>query len=173
MSKTKLLIGIILLFLQSNIAFSENIKYLNINKIMNNSKAGKYIITELSKENLKLSAIFKKQEEKFKKNENTIIAQKNILEKKELENKIQFLRNEINIYNSDKLIKLKNLEKKKIKAQQELIIFINDILVDYMDKNSISFILKQNSIFVGKKELDITTEMLNLIDKKITKIEIR
>ena len=173
MSKTKLLIGIILLFLQSNIAFSENIKYLNINKIMNNSKAGKYIITELSKENLKLSAIFKKQEEKFKKNENTIIAQKNILEKKELENKIQLLRNEINIYNSDKLIKLKNLEKKKIKAQQELIIFINDILVDYMDKNSISFILKQNSIFVGKKELDITTEMLNLIDKKITKIEIR
>ena len=42
-----------------------------------------------------------------------------------------------------------------------------------MDKNSISFILKQNSIFVGKKKLDITNEILTLIDKKITKIEIQ
>ena len=42
-----------------------------------------------------------------------------------------------------------------------------------MEKNSISFILKQNSIFVGKKELDITNDILNLIDQKITKIKIQ
>ena len=172
MSKTKLIIFTILLFVQSNIAFSETIKYLNISKIMNDSKAGKFIIIELNKENKKLSTIFKKQEDNFKIEENKIISQKNILEKKELDKKIQLLRNKINIYNKEKLLKLKDLEKKKIKAQQNLIIFINEILVGYMDKNSISFILKQNSIFVGKKELDITNEILTLIDKKITKIEI-
>ena len=90
-----------------------------------------------------------------------------------MDKKIQLLRNKINIYNKEKLLKLKNLEKKKIKAQQDLIIYINEILVGYMDKNSISFILKQNSIFVGKKKLDITNEILTLIDKKITKIEIQ
>ena len=113
MSKTKLIIFTILLFVQSNIAFSETIKYLNISKIMNDSKAGKFIIIELNKENKKLSTIFKKQEDNFKTEENTIISQKNILEKKELDKKIQLLRNEINIYNKDKLLKLKNLEKKK------------------------------------------------------------
>jgi len=172
MSKNKLIIFTILLFVQSNIAFSETIKYLNISKIMNDSKAGKFIIIELNKENKKLSTIFKKQEDNFKIEENKIISQKNILEKKELDKKIQLLRNKINIYNKEKLLKLKDLEKKKIKAQQDLIIYINEILVGYMDKNSISFILKQNSIFVGKKELDITNEILTLIDKKITKIEI-
>ena len=172
MSKNKLIIFTILLFVQSNIAFSETIKYLNISKIMNDSKAGKFIIIELNKENKKLSTIFKKQEDNFKIEENKIISQKNILEKKELDKKIQLLRNKINIYNKEKLLKLKNLEKKKIKAQQDLIIYINEILVGYMDKNSISLILKQNSLFVGKKELDITNEILTLIDKKITKIEI-
>ena len=173
MLKTKLFIFIILLLVQSNFAFSETIKYLNIKKIMNNSKAGKYIVAQLSKENEKLSVRFKKQEDKFKNSENTIINQKNILEKKEFEKKAQLLRDEIDIYNNDKLLKIKNLEKKKFKAQQDLIILINEILVAYMDKNSISFILKQNSLFVGKKELDITEDIITLIDKKITKIEIQ
>ena len=173
MLKIKILIIAILLSIQSNLAFSEVIKYLDISKIMNNSKAGKYIITQLNKENSILSATFKKQENQFKKDESIIINQKNILEKSQLEKKIELLRNEIKKYNNDKIIKLKNLEKKRIKAQQDLIISINEILVAYMEKNSISFILKQNSIFVGKKELDITNDILNLIDQKITKIKIQ
>ena len=173
MLKFKLLFFLTLLLIKSNLAFSETIRYININDIMNKSKAGLNIISKLNKENQILSSNFKNQEDKFKKKESLIISQKNILDKKELEKKIKFLRNEINLYNKNKILKLKNLEKKKIDAQTELINFINTIMVDYMDKNSISFILKKESVFVGKKELDITNEILLEIDNKITKINIK
>jgi len=70
------------------------------------------------------------------------------------------------------MLKLKNLEKKKITAQKKLIDFINNIMVDYMNKNSISLILKKEALFIGKKELDVTGDILSIIDSKIKKIDI-
>ena len=46
-------------------------------------------------------------------------------------------------------------------------------MIDYMDKNSISLILKKETLFVGKKELDITSKILLAIDNKIKKIDIK
>ena len=172
MLKFKLSIFIILLLFQSNLAFSEVTRYININHLMNKSKAGQDIITQLNKENQILLASFKKQEDTFKKKETTIINQKNILDKTKLEKKIELLKKEINLYNSNKMLKLKNLEKKKITAQKKLIDFINNIMVDYMNKNSISLILKKEALFIGKKELDVTGDILSIIDSKIKKIDI-
>ena len=173
MLKLKLFFIIIFLFFQSNLAFSETIRYININHIMNKSKAGIDIIEQLNKENKILLESFKNQEDKFKKRETTIINQKNILEKSELEKKVGSLRKEINLYNKDKIFKLKTLEQKKTVAQSQLIDFINTIMIDYMDKNSISLILKKETLFVGKKELDITSKILLAIDNKIKKIDIK
>tara|TARA_B110000014_G_C19938093_1_gene485344 strand:+ start:124 stop:546 length:423 start_codon:yes stop_codon:yes gene_type:complete len=140
---------------------------------MNKSKAGIDIIEQLNKENKILLESFKNQEDEFKKKEATIINQKNILEKNELEKKVGSLRKEINLYNKDKIFKLKTLEQKKTVAQSQLIDFINTIMIDYMDKNSISLILKKETLFVGKKELDITSKILLAIDNKIKKIDIK
>ena len=49
MLKLKLFFIIIFLFFQSNLAFSETIRYININHIMNKSKAGIDIIEQLNK----------------------------------------------------------------------------------------------------------------------------
>tara|TARA_B110000196_G_C20915907_1_gene552890 strand:+ start:248 stop:769 length:522 start_codon:yes stop_codon:yes gene_type:complete len=170
MFKFKSFFFIILFFTYFNIVFSETIKYLSINEIMNNSIAGKDIIAQLNKDNKILTTSFKNQEDKFKKDEAIIISQKNILEKNELDKKVKFLKKEINKYNKNKILQLKNLEAKKIKAQTKLINLINKIMIDYMDKNSISFVLKKESIFVGKKELDISSEILSIINKQVTKI---
>ena len=173
MLKFRLFFLITFIFLQPSFAFSETIKYININHIMNKSKAGVYIIEQLNKENKTLLVNFKSQEDKFKKQETTIINQKNILEKSEFEKKIVFLKKEITLYNKDKILKLKNLERKKIKAQSKLIDNINTIMIEYMDKNSISLILRKETLFVGKKELDITNQILLSVDNKIKKIDIK
>jgi Skp family chaperone for outer membrane proteins len=140
---------------------------------MNKSKAGIDIIQQLNKENKILLESFKNQEDEFKKLEKTIINQKNILEKSELEKKVGSLRKEISLYNKDKILKLKALEQKKTVAQSQLIDLINIIMIDFMDKNSISLILKKETLFVGKKELDITNKILLAIDNKIKKIDIK
>ena len=173
MLKSKLIFFIIVLLIQSNFAFSEITRYINVNHIMNKSKAGIDIIAQLNKENKTLLISFKNKEDAFKKKEAIIINQKNILKKNELEKKITLLKKEINLYNENKILKIKNLEKKKITAQAKLIDFVNIIIIDYMDQNSISLILKKEAIFVGKKELDITSEILSVIDNKIKQIDIK
>ena len=46
-------------------------------------------------------------------------------------------------------------------------------MIEYMDKNSISLILRKETLFVGKKELDITNQILLSVDNKIKKIDIK
>ena len=49
---------------------------------------------------------------------------------------------------------------------------INIILSEYATKNSISLILNKQTIAVGKKELEITNEIKENLNKKIKKIKI-
>ena len=76
---------IIFYILFNNVALSqENIYYVDMDSIMNNSLAGKSIIKQLEKENKSFSNSFKKTEENLKKDETKLISQKNILEKKRI-----------------------------------------------------------------------------------------
>ena len=44
---------------------------------------------------------------------------------------------------------------------------LNPILAKYADENSISIILKKNNIVIGKTELDVTEEILKIVNKDI------
>jgi Skp family chaperone for outer membrane proteins len=47
---------------------------------------------------------------------------------------------------------------------------INTILSEYSLENNIDIILNKNTVILGKKELDITNEILTRLNKKIKKI---
>ena len=49
---------------------------------------------------------------------------------------------------------------------------IKPIMADYSDKNSISIIIEKKNIFMGKNDLDITDEVLKIVDAKISKIQL-
>ena len=49
---------------------------------------------------------------------------------------------------------------------------IRPILKDYSVKNSLSIILEQKNIVLGKKDLDITNNILEIVDKTFTKIDL-
>ena len=52
-------------------------------------------------------------------------------------------------------------------------IAINKILREYAEKNSIDMIISSNQILIGKSELDVTKEILELVNNKIKKFEIK
>ena len=54
----------------------------------------------------------------------------------------------------------------------ELIGIINPILAEYSSKNSISFILHKKTVILGKTELDITNQILDLVNKKVETIKL-
>ena len=49
---------------------------------------------------------------------------------------------------------------------------INALLSEYANKNSISLILNKQTIAAGKKELEITNEIRENLNRKIKKIKI-
>ena len=43
---------------------------------------------------------------------------------------------------------------------------------EYSEKNSISMVLQKQNVIIGKKELDITKDIILILNEKIKKIDI-
>ena len=88
---------ILFLFLSSN-SRADTIVYIDIDKILQNSKAGKLVIKKLNKTNEENIKKFKKIEEDIKKEEKDLVAKKNVLSAEEFEKKLRELNSKINDY---------------------------------------------------------------------------
>ena len=170
----KILSLLFFLFLSYSITAhsQESIKFIDMKKLIYTSKAGASInkaLENISKSNIKK---FKKVEKNLKEREEKIIAQKNTLKKDEFNDKINKLK--LDATNYRKTVKNANddLKKKRIKGTNDLLKTLNVLIADYSKKNSISIILQKEFIVMGKKELDITDEIILLVDLEVTKINI-
>jgi len=151
----------------------EKIVYLDINFLINESDAGKYINNELKKINDKNVEEFKEIELSIKTEEENILKQKNLLKEDEFNKKIENLRNKYKTYQELSSSKSNDLKKLRNNAANQLLIIINEILAEYSTKNKISLILEKKNVVIGKSELDITKNILELLNKKIKKVELK
>ena len=101
-----------------------------------------------------------------------MISQKNILEVNEYKKKVNLLRKKIILHNKEKKFLLDSLKNKQFNGRNEIIKAMTPILKDYASKNSISLILQKNNILLGDTKNDITNEILELLNKKIKKIDL-
>ena len=151
---------------------SEKIVYLDVEKIMQESIAGKSIISHLKKKREVSISKFKKKEKEIFDKEKKLVSQKNVLSKEEFESKIKDLRSEISNYQSERNKTSNDIAKLRIKASTKLINKLTPILEDYSKKNSIRIIVQKKNIVMGKKEDDITKDILELANKKVKNIKL-
>jgi len=164
---------IIFIIFYSSSSYSESlIVFLDMDKIMLQSKAGKSIAIQLEKLHKNNIDTFKKKEEKLKNKESSIVSQKNVLSNEEFEKKINSLREEASEYRIKRRDSIDSLTKKRVDAQNKLINVINPILADYSKKNSISMIIQKKNIIIGKSELEITDDILEILNKSLKIIDL-
>ena len=164
---------IIFVIFYFNNSYSEtSIAFLDMDKIMLQSKSGKSITVQLEKLHKNNITIFKQKEEELKNRETSIVSQKNVLSNEEFEKKINLLRKEANEYRIKRRDLINSLTKKRVDAQNKLIKTINPILADYSKKNSISMIIQKKNIIIGKSELEITDDILEILDKSLKTIDL-
>jgi len=155
-------------------SYAENlIAFIDMNKIMNESTAGKSITSQLEKLHKKNIDYFTKEEKKLKEKESSIISQKNVLSKDEFEKKIISLRDEANSYRSKRTELIDSLTKKRVNATNDLIKAVHPILLEYSTTNSISIVIQKKNIIIGKNELDITNDIMSILNKKIKKVDLK
>ena len=56
------------------------------------------------------------------------------------------------------------------KTVKEILELLNPIITNYVESNSIIMVLPKKNIIVGKKNLDISDQIINLLNYKIIKI---
>ena len=168
----KFCLTFILLIIFSNNSYSQ-IAYIDINYILNISNVGK----ELNKYIKKISDVnsknYKLIEKNLVKKEQELVAQQNIIDKNEFEKKLSNLSKEINKYRSDKKNSQETLNKIKLQNTKEILKLLNPIITQYVDANSILIVFPKKNIIVGKKNLDITNDVIMLLNNQVSTLNFK
>ena len=100
---------------------TEKIVYLDVEKIMQESIAGKDIIAKIKKKRETSISKFKKKEKEIFEKEKKLISQKNVLSEDEFKKKIQDLRSDISNYQKERIKVSNQITQTRVKASTNLI----------------------------------------------------
>ncbi len=145
------------------------IVYLDVQYIIDNSELGKFYKSKIQKIQEKNSNDLKIEKTLIKKKENEINNQKNILKKEEIDNKIKEINKLLKNYKSN-LQKFNNeiIDNKK-KYSEKILTVLNPILTSYVEKNKINLVIEKKNVLVGIKTLDITNQIMILLNEETIK----
>ena len=152
---------------------NEKIVFLDMNKVLNNSNAGKFINDQLKKKDEIYRKNIKELEVSIKKDDEDISAKKNILNQDELNKKINLLNNKIKKYQEQINTNRKELDTLKLKYTKVLLEKLKPILSDYSKENSVSLIIDKKNIVIGINDLNITNDIIKILDNNVKKIDIQ
>ena len=165
----------ILIFLSLSVNFlkaEDKVFYIDIYYVLTNTIAGKELLNTLKKEEeLKIDE-FKSSDYNFKIEENKILAKRNIISKKEINDELKLLQVEFQKYKQEKTKKIEELKNKRNRNIINFLNKINPILEKYMADNSIYMLLDKKDVFIANNNYDITKKLIELIDNQIKTIEI-
>ena len=172
MKKLLSLILVIFLFSTNTVFSEQKIAFIDMDKVISTSKAGSSILkqlTDLNKKNLKF---LNEEEKKFKEKETKLISQKNIISENDFKNKVNELKSEINNYNQNRNKMLSDFNKLKIDNTNNLLKLINPILVKFSNDKEIAIILQKKDLVVAKTQLDITDEVIKIVNSEVKEFKI-
>ena len=166
MLKIKSVIILFILIISTTYANSnDKVSFIDIDFILKNSNLGKSILNEIENLNKKNIDELRNKEKELKKIEEEIKSKKKILSEEEFNKEVDLLKERIKKYRvyKDELVKdFKQNEKKKINLFFKE---VNPIIQKFMDKNSIDILLDRKNVFIGKKNSDITNQIIQELNK--------
>ena len=163
----------IFLFFINPVVSDQKIAFINMDKVMSTSKSGISILKQLTDLKNKNTKFLEKEEKRFKEKETKLISQKNILSEVDFKKKIDELKVEIKNYNQNRNKMIKDFNKLKVDNTNNLLKLINPILIKFSNDKEISIILQKKDLVVGKTELDITKEIIKIINAEVKEFKIK
>ena len=173
MNMIKKIIFLCLIFIIGNTnLYAEVPHFLDFKYVLNQSDAGKKAQKSLKN---KLDQGFKKirdKEKSIQDEEKKIIQQKKIIKPEEYKKKVQELRSKVSNLQKERTNLLEGVAKQRSKARSELLKNLNPIIEEYMKEKNIKMVIDKKSLLLADKSLDITNDIVNLLNKKLKSINI-
>ena len=161
------------LIVSTNAFAEQKIVVLDMNYVLNQSKAGKggqEFLTKKFKNNAKKMTDLKNV---LKKEETDLLKKKNVLSKEEYSKSTDLLRKKVIDYQSQSRSSLDALGKQRAEARKIMISKIEPILDLYINENNISLVLYKKNVIGGSKGYDITDIIVEKLDKEFPSLNLQ
>ena len=168
--KKIIFISIFLLF-QNNL-LADNPYYLDFKYILNKSEAGKKAQVFLKNKLNNGIKSLKDKEKQLQEEEKKIIQQKKVLSAEEYKKKVTNLRSKVSSLQKERNTLLEEVSKQRAKARSELLKNLNPIMKDYMLSKNIRMIIDKKSMLLADENLDITNDIIAILNKKLKSIKL-
>ena len=160
----KIFLIFFLVFIGFSASSNQDIYFLDIDYLINNTKKGKLIISKLQNINEQNLIKLKKKEDELKLIENDILKKKNVISENEYQKNINDFKNKLILFEQERDEILNNFNSIKIK---ELDIYFNELtplIEDFMEIKSIKMILDKKNIFIANEKYEITEQLIEYLN---------
>ena len=164
----KILIYLFLLLFSTS-TYGKNIVYLDVQYIIDNSELGKFYKLKIKNIQKDISSQLKKKEDEINFLEINIKNQNNILSEKEKKNKVNQLNDLLREYKLQSNKFNKQIIENKKKYTSKILETLNPLLTNYVEKNKILLVVEKKNILIGIKSLDITKDLLKILNEETKK----
>ncbi len=163
---------IFFLFQINYVYANDNVVYLDVQFIIENSDIGIFYKKKFKTTQDKIKSEIIKKEKTIKETEIDIESKKNILNKDELNKSLKNLEGLISDYRIYRNEKRKLVLNEKKKYNSKILQILNPILTEFVEKNGIDLVLDKKNILVGAKILDITNNLTLLLNEETKKLNL-
>jgi len=156
----------------SNTSSAEEIYFVNMQTVLNKSKAGSGAQEKLKKDFESQNKKFKDESNSLKKQETELIAQKKSLSPEEYKTKVSALRKKNIDFQKRRRKASNDFVTKKNNARNQLLKALNPILQKYMSENKVMMIINEKNVILADSKRDLTKTIIDLLDKELKSIKL-
>ena len=164
---------IFIIFFSFSLNSNANVPYfLDFKYILNQSDAGKKAQSFLKNKLEKGIKNLKEKEKTIQQEEKKIISQKKVITEDEYKKKVSELRKKVALLQKERTSLLNTVAKQREKARNELLKNLNPIIKDYMKDKKIRMVIDKKSLLLADENLNITNDIIDLLNKKLKSIKL-
>jgi outer membrane protein len=144
-----------------------------MNKLLNQSKAGKEAQDFLKKKIITGDKKFKEEGELLKKEEIDLITKKKTLSTDEYKKKLNQLREKNVKFQRERANFTRAITTQRADARNRLLKALDPILTEYMSENNVQIIIYRKYIVLAKSKLDLTDKVLEIFNKELKSLNLK
>ena len=161
------------LFFGTNQLFADSAFFIDFKYILNESEAGKKAQNYLKKKLDNGIKNLKDKEKKIQDEEKKLIQQKKVISAEDYKKKVTDLRSKVSSLQKERNDLLQNVAKERTKARNILLKNLNPIIKEYMKEKKIRMVLDKKSLLLADENLDITKDIMTLLNNQLKSISLK
>ena len=146
--------------------------YIDYKYILNQSTAGKKAQETLKNTLNKGITSIKDKEKKILEEEKKIVQQKKVISNDEYKKKISELRIKVSSLQKERNDLLQTVAKQRANARKALLKNLNPIVKNYMQEKGIRMVIDKKNVLLADENLDITKNIIGLLNKNLKTIQL-